>query len=318
MRINFPANAKVHGAWIIPDPNAPGATLAKHFQDLWRLWDWEGWVKPQIDAALSLGINTIGAIGDVYGLADGTHTQSEYKEHSVQIAEYLKSKDAYYLPCCGNVNTYVNYSLSAAEYAGYCIDHLKAVESVGNCIGVYVIDEPEYGFFADGYIHDCSVALHAAGCNLPRTVGCGPSRQAWVASTIDALDWLSIHTFTFPCLATFLDDYLTAHPDMDIVIGSTGKNMTGAAGTGGGSESTVVTDTRTVYNLAYSGHPRIRGVFQWSTGAYASTAILADPTPKDHGLFDSNTVPGHFAARQHKTDLVRRYTRGSVVLSKSI
>lgn len=317
----FPNTGRINGAWIIPNPNAPGATLAKHFQDLWRLWDWDGWVKPQLDAALALGCNTIGAIGDVYGVADGTIPRADYKAYQIQIAEYLKTKGAYYLPCVGNVCSYVNYSLPASEYAAVALDYLPTLEAIGNSIGVYVIDEPEFGSFADGYIAECSRLIKAGGCNLPRTVGISNNTaplRAWVAANISEIDWISCHCFAYPCAMTYLDDFLLAYPDKDVLIGSTGKNMTALSGTGGGDDATVVLDTAGVYRLAYGGHPKVRGIMQWSAGAYASTAIIADPTSKDHGLYDTNTTPGVFVARRHKTQLVQRFTRGSVALSTTI
>lgn len=320
MLLNFPQQGKINGTWIVGNPNAVGASLGVHFQDLWRLWDWDNWVKPQIDYALALGCNLFGAIGDVYGVANGTITRAAYRDMQMQLAGYLLSKGAYYLPCCANVCSYVDYGLSAAAYADVCLDYLLPLQALGNSVGVYVIDEPYFGSFADGYIGECSRLIKAGGCTLPRTVGLGDDSWArtFITANLDQIDFFSIHIFTYPCANTYLDYYLTTYPSMDVLIGSTGKNQTASAGTGGGDASTVVNDLRGVYNLAYSGHPRIRGVMQWSSGAYASTAIIADPTSKDHGLFDTNTTPGMFIARQHKTQQISRYSRGSVLLSKNL
>lgn len=133
-----------------------------------------------------------------------------------------------------------------------------------------------------------------------------------------AADIYNIHTATFPASVTLLDAWLL-NTEKDVLIGTTYKNQKATAGDGGGSPATVVADLKTVYGIAYSGHPRVRGILQWAAADYGNDALFpADPDHYKWGLFDTSTVSGVFNARQHKTNQIISYTRGSIALSKKV
>ncbi len=318
MKVAFPVGAKICGAWLQPNPAAPGASATTHHQDFWLLWDWEGWVKPQIDYCISIGINTFAVIGDLYGVANGTLNAATYRSQQLQIANYLANKGAYYMPCCANATPYTNYGLSVDSFVSLSMDILRPLQAVGNCIGVSVIDEPNSGSFTVQYVSDVMAGIRNSGCTIPRSCGLVYSQTAWIDGIEPASDFYNIHTATFPATATLLDAWLLGSTK-DVLIGTTFKNQEATAGLGGGSPATVVADLKTVYDLAYSGNPRVRGILQWGAADYGNDALFpANPPHYKWGLFDTSSVNGVFNARQHKTNQIMSYSRGSLAMSKTV
>jgi hypothetical protein len=318
MNILFPSAGKINGGWLQPNPAAVGAVAATHHHDLWALWDWDGWVKPQLDHGMAIGINTFSAIGDLYGVANGSIPIATYRAMQLQIATYLAEHGAYYMPCCANTIGYINYSLSAQDYAEIALDYLLPLQSLGNIPGVFVFDEPHASTHTYQYIIDCINAIRAGGCALPMSCPENYDQTAWISGIESAMDFYSIGTATFPTPSTLLDTWLL-NTSKEVLISTTYKNQEATAGLGGGSPATVVADLKTVYNLAYSGHPRIKGVLQWGVADYGnSTLFPANPAHYQWGVIDTSTTPGVFAHRQHKTWLISQYSRGSVELSKKV
>lgn len=318
MDLIFPAGAKINGIWLQPNPAAVGATTAAHHQDFWSLWDWNGWVKPQIDYALEIGVNTFSVIGDLYGVANSTLEQATYRTQHLQIAAYIASKGAYYMPCFANTTPHINYSLTVAEYAALALDVLLSVQAVGNCPGAFVFDEPHASSLTYAFMNDTFTAIKAGGAKVPLSCPETYNQTAWISAIEASMDFYSIGTATFPVPSTLLDTWLSG-TDKQVLISTTYKNQTASAGTGGGSAATVVADLLTAYNLGCNGHPRAMGVMQWGCADYGNETLYpGNSASYSWGQYDTNTTPGTFIARQHKTGLIRRFSRGSVVRSLSL
>lgn len=324
-RLNF-SGRKILGASLAPNPNDPGGLISAYdMRQMWQVWDWDGWIKPQIDFMLgNCGFNTIRILGAVWDVASELIPASEYLSKSMQLAKYLAERGAYYYPNGSSINSYIDYDLSAGDLADVFCTFLNPVQDLGNSIGVDLFQEGSIGFFTTQFLVDLRQALRDRGMMLPVT--CSTSLEVtgggvtWVNDNISAFDFLDFHIYTFPPGMDYLDYYLVG-TDMDILIGETGKNQSPSAVTGGGSADTVVSDLSTVYALGLSGHPRLRGVLHWSAADQRSDVQFPVPSElaeRVYGIFDTNTTPNVFAPRKHKVDLMRRYTRGSCALSKAI
>lgn len=69
---------------------------------MWGGWDWAGWIKPQIDAAVNMGANTIRLIGCVSGITNGTYTLAAYLARWQQFLDYTTSIGVMAYPCGGD------------------------------------------------------------------------------------------------------------------------------------------------------------------------------------------------------------------------
>lgn len=78
------------------------------WKGLFAQWDWDNWIKPQVDRALALGLNAVRLIGDPscifvdpnYG--SGTIpkiTQATYDARWAQLAQYCQDLGLYLYPC---------------------------------------------------------------------------------------------------------------------------------------------------------------------------------------------------------------------------
>lgn len=72
---------------------------------LWAAWDWDGWIKFQIDELAALGGNCVRLMGGVAGVADGTYSQATYLAHWEQFLDYTASVGIHAYPCGGDFRT---------------------------------------------------------------------------------------------------------------------------------------------------------------------------------------------------------------------
>lgn len=66
---------------------------------MWATWDWAGWIKFQVDAAVSLGANCIRLIGSV---TQGVSDQATYLSQWKQFLDYTASIGVHAYPCGGD------------------------------------------------------------------------------------------------------------------------------------------------------------------------------------------------------------------------
>ncbi|MET0996752.1 MAG: hypothetical protein ABWY20_23010, partial [Mycobacterium sp.] len=81
---------KVKGGNIVPKPGAG-------WGQLWAEWDWTNWIKPQVDRAVALGLNTVRLIGGpraVFMSPTGFSqiTQAQYDARWAQLATYCLTR----------------------------------------------------------------------------------------------------------------------------------------------------------------------------------------------------------------------------------
>lgn len=72
------------------------------WESLWSTWDWNGWIKPQVDRVAALGANTVRLIGNSSAVAAGTITQATYLARWTQFLDYTAILGLYAYPCGGD------------------------------------------------------------------------------------------------------------------------------------------------------------------------------------------------------------------------
>lgn len=317
MKLIIPDNVKLIGANLVPNPNI-SYTTNRRFEGMWSSeWDWAGWIKPQIDYLVGdCGCNCIRSIGAHWGVSAGRVSAATYKAHQLQVAEYLHAKGAYYYPCGDSIRNDTDNVTTANAHAVMMSDYLLSLQPVGNVIGFDVINEANGNtYFSETYLRNMITAIKASGVTLPITISTSEvitgSGATWINSIHDAFDFIDYHVYAFPHVATY-HDYFLSNTVKDILVGEVGTNTTALTSTGGGTEVEQLANLGPVYSLALGGHPRLRGVLMWAC------ADLEIAQSGEWGVYNTNSTPGVFKARDHKVSFLRRKTRGSSALSQAI
>lgn len=304
-RLALPDNVRIRGGNVTIKYGIGG------WEHFWGdLYDWAGWIKPQIDAATSLGANCIRIIGGPSTILQGVTTRAVYLSRQKQFIEYCLNQGLYVYGCGGDWN---QYSYSSTDWNGAVKNELVAyaafLHQYPNVIGIDVNQE---GFYArpsgwtDQQIHDQNqlwfTAMRAVTdlpltCSHP-TPNTTADSTAWQDS-VNAkkmaayVDFFDFHVYYDAVLADtnpFFSDTV-----LQVLIGETGSSFADG--------STVSAAHYTsIKNLLDFG--RFRGAFSWAIGNQ-------DPIPsEDFGMFDSSFLP-----RTYITNVFQTWTKTSPLMS---
>ena len=111
----IPASTRLRGVNIVPTfaaeviPADHGSVWAA----MWRTWDWNGRLKPQIDDAAKIG-NAIRFPGNTACMAQGTVAQATYLAQWKQVLDYCVSKNLYVYPVGGDLGHWGDFTYSDA------------------------------------------------------------------------------------------------------------------------------------------------------------------------------------------------------------
>ncbi|WP_415678377.1 hypothetical protein [Tsukamurella hominis] len=72
--------------------------------EFWRRWDFNGWIKPMIDDAASIGTNAVRIFGNTNVVTSGAISLDEYLRRWKQVLDYVTAKNLYALPCGGDLS----------------------------------------------------------------------------------------------------------------------------------------------------------------------------------------------------------------------
>jgi hypothetical protein len=107
----LPGGTLIRGANItVKDSNYP-----RPWHNLWLEWDWERWIKWQVDLAKSVGANCIRMIGSVSVVAEGALPFDQYGARWSQLLEYLSAQGMLAYPCPGQLDQWGSGTPSQAE-----------------------------------------------------------------------------------------------------------------------------------------------------------------------------------------------------------
>lgn len=194
--------------------------------DLWEEWDWDGWVKWQIDLAASIGANCIRLQGGVGGVARGQITSADYETKLRQIIEYVDTLGmGFYATGTGDYSTprtdatrdaLVEMGAIVSEY-----EHVVAFELFQEWdywVQTVPIDMASMVTILDGWYQ----AVKAAGCTKPLTYS-----VVWDFNAIEVehcIDFFDMHCYGGP---TFDWKSYTCRKDV-LIAGEYGGHMADA------------------------------------------------------------------------------------------
>ncbi|MCV7177495.1 glycoside hydrolase family 5 protein [Mycolicibacterium sphagni] len=252
-------------------------------------WDWESWIKPQIDDLVSLGGNAVRLWGDTAVVAlNGKLSLDTYLARWKQQLDYCQSLGLY-VYACGGAAAHITLADTAPMYQEW----VSLLATYPNVIGVDLLNEPwgyaDYG----GGDYSATVQLVQGladivhGCGLP--VGTGfpgtPTRPNWdtklppVAPFFEVADVIDWHCYSTDVTADFIaatleEPWAQGKP---MVFGETGLSKVAT------TDPAAADWYRTVGSLISSNN-RMLGAFAWSVYnvAVPSNAL---------GLFSAPGVP---------------------------
>lgn len=301
MNLQFPL-AKIMGANLIPtaaNTSVDGGMQA--WSQMFLTWDWDGWVKPQIEHVIgdNIGCNCIRLIGANWSVIAGRFTQSYYDDKLLQVALYCAERGVYFYACCGDLSrdTVYDFSKSAQSIVANCFaTTLMKLQQIPYVIGVDVIQEVTEFYGLDN-ARDLCGRLKALGVTLPLT--CSVSENITPAAggvrannVITWADFLDVHLYVFnqgsvnqPLnkLQYFQDNY----PEKNLVIGEWGTSL-------GADVQYQTSFGKDIQAIANQGSPQVRGALVWAASDQSN--INGDK----YGLCDAQ-----FFTRQAKADLLR-------------
>jgi hypothetical protein len=112
--------------------------VADFWGGLYTTWDWEGWVKPQIDDIASVS-NAVRFFGTTSALADGSMTLDLYLSRWRQVLDYASSLGLYMYPCAADLRHWGYFSTEQAVQMYRELASLLA--NYSNVIGVDITNE---------------------------------------------------------------------------------------------------------------------------------------------------------------------------------
>jgi hypothetical protein len=138
---------------------------------MWTVWDWNNWIKPQIDDAAALG-NTVRLWGSTQTFLAGNITEEKYFAQWRQLLDYCAAKGLYMMPTGSDLQTGFAESITSSAAATHYTTWADMLAQYPGVIGVDLMNEA-WGVH-DSYdwilpvLRGCADAMHSKG--LPVTV----------------------------------------------------------------------------------------------------------------------------------------------------
>jgi hypothetical protein len=299
--LRLPSNVRLRGANIVAstaaDTGEPTVWAA-----MWHVWDWNGWIKPQIDDAATVG-NAVRLLGSTQVWLAGYISESTYFSQWEQLLDYCASKGLYMIPTGSDIltnpqgnNVAFSNILSGTKAASHYTAWANLLAQYPGVVGVDLMNEAWYlpgGGYCDMnwlvmMMQTCADAMHSR--NLPVTISFA-TNPAW--------DWWLWDGFPFgtwwPTAQQFwgICDYLDLHIYSDVTEDQIANayNFSWAAGKpmvfGEFASASEDSATRTAFYENVSSLVTARSD---NAGAIAWSCWDANNTDNQYGLFSSPGV----------------------------
>ncbi|MBT0961675.1 hypothetical protein [Denitromonas iodatirespirans] len=307
-KLLMPEHIKLIGTNLCSDVTYSGVGEAG-----WRLmwganWDWDGWVKPQIDLMIGNGVgcNAVRVQGAAYAVQNGTIAMSDYLARWSQVIEYCRDRGVYVYPCGCTIDLDTNFTLPIATIGAVFAEIFRHHQQYDNVIGIDIIQETT-NTDTDGWtamkprMASLIADIKSRGVTLPLTFSSSEFLDSGYPRLLEVahlFDYIDLHPYYRAANIYDLDSLLAAYPDKDIIMAESGAEVSWT------TRDNQLTQIRRMLDLARIGHPRMRGLFVWSSTDPADPNILAG---KAWGQYDWDHIPRH-----DRLNLIRRYTGGSV------
>lgn len=178
----LPNNVRLRGVNIVCNAKPLGRPWTDFgtnvWAAMWTTWDWDNWIKPQIDDAARAG-NSVRLWGSTQTFLAGHITENVYYARWQQLLDYCAKKALYMLPSGSDLQNDVKRSLSSAEAAVHYAKWTNMLAQYPGVIGVDLMNEA-WGMTVPGTksqsdytwllttLRACADAVHQHG--LPVTV----------------------------------------------------------------------------------------------------------------------------------------------------
>jgi hypothetical protein len=296
--VNF--TGKVRGANLTTKPGYPLQSA------MWIAWDWDGWIRPQIDCAVALGCNAVRLMGDVAMVMKANLSQSTYNARWQQVVAYCVSQGlaVYYTGCSpydtngqdnGNMAA---YNANPQAFADVMKSSVAAVTSgstdyTASIIGLDLVQEANSWGKSDAVRSLYSMVRPFVPRRIPCTFSTSDLVQSttWIPSIISACDFLDYHVYPQiygitgqPSAAAFTRGPRAAYPNKDILFGEGGASSGGRPAVYRPAE--VAAWLNGLASLGNMPDPHIRGALMWA---------LQDQDDQ-YGAFDASWSPRPWVA----------------------
>lgn len=317
-KLRMPDGRKLFGANIIPKPTdvAPDPQLA--WVRMFQNWDWNGWVKPQIDYACGNGIgcNFITMLGSQEGVALGYFPQSYQDDKVEQIVDYCNSLGVHVLVAGGGpqsplISAILTSTVTVSQLAGIETATINRISKYPNVVGYGMIQESTASGINTFLANLSTEVRQRTGGVLPLTCSAncvntafdtptpGPTGEDWLLNTsfgrmAQYFDFIAVNIYFRTLDSSWFNQFLTAFPQHDIIINECGRPLSA-------TPAQQASDYDQYMRMANATDPRVRGVLLWA-------------------ISDQQTITGErwgfysdaFQPRSWMHDVMRRYTFGSV------
>lgn len=305
MRLRLPNHVKVFGANICADVTTLNVGTGA-WPAMWSEWNWDGWIKPQIDLIIGNGVgcNMIRCQGAAFAVQKGTIPMATYLARWSQLIEYCAARGVYVYPCGCTNDTDTSFALPVSTMGAVFAEIFRHHQQYDNVACIDVIQEMDLEGASvwptrQPQLRALIEDIKSRGVTVPLTFSSGEfidSGFPWLTAMASYVDYLDMHLYYHSITNSSLDTMLAAFPEHDFVIGEFGAEA------GWSTADAHVAYLRSALNLANIGHPRMRGGLIW---------CATDPrveAGKLWGQYTYGNVP-----RQDRLALLRQYTGGSVV-----
>ncbi|MEN4450266.1 hypothetical protein [Mycobacterium sp. SM3041] len=148
------------------------------FAAMWTAWDWDHWIRPQIDDAAAIG-NAVRLWGSTQTFLAGNITEDLYFARWQQLLDYCAKKGLLMLPSGCDLQTDVKQTISTGKAASHYATWANMLAQYPGVIGVDLLNEgwgltvpgtgrqAEYNWLLT-VLRACADAVHSQG--LPVTV----------------------------------------------------------------------------------------------------------------------------------------------------
>lgn len=252
-------------------PKAAHVATGHAYRALFSEWDWAGWIKPQIDAALAAGANAVRLIGDLEGVNDGTFNQAYYDAKWAQLITYADGLGMYVYPAGGGVSQATAAGLDAAAIGATVAAAADAWDAYDNVIGIDVLQEGVRVVPSNSIIQTSPAAIFTpirAVTTKPLTTSNAAdatysagrlANPRWRETLRAYVDFWDIHIYFKPTATVLYDCFWGQGEDKPVLIGEFGSLASEA-------DATRVADFQRIADVANRRLLDLRpaGAFVWA------------------------------------------------------
>jgi hypothetical protein len=170
----LPPNVRLRGSNIVCTSNPLGQPWTTYgttvWAAMWTVWDWDNWIKPQIDDAAAVG-NAVRLWGSTQSFLSGNITEDVYFAQWHQMLDYCANKGLYMLPTGSDLQTGFQQEITSATAASHYGTWANMLADYPGVVGLDLMNEA-WGLTVTGQVEydwlltvlrACADAAHAPG-----------------------------------------------------------------------------------------------------------------------------------------------------------